>query len=324
MSERFRVFVTRRLPSPVAKILGTECDLDIWDGDLPPSYETLLARTKEVDGILCLLTDRIDSGLIDQATNLRVISNFAVGFNNIDVAAATNRKIAVGNTPGVLTEATADIAVTLLLAAARRLPESMIDAKEGRWKTWEPMGWIGQDLQGKTVGIVGMGRIGFATAKRLHHGWGMNVIYTARSAKPEADSQLGAKQVDLDHLLQESDFVSVHCDLNPKTKGLFSTNEFKKMKPSAVFINTSRGPVVDQVTLANALRDKTIFAAGLDVTDPEPLPATHELFQLKNCVIAPHIASATIHTRDEMARIAAMNLLLGLKGEAMISQVNPF
>jgi glyoxylate reductase len=270
-----------------------------------------------------LLTDRVDAALLDAAPRLRVVSNFAVGFNNVDVPACTARGVAVGNTPGVLTDATADIAVTLLLAAARRLGESATDAKAGRWLTWEPLGWLGQDLGGKTLGIVGMGRIGFATAKRLHHGWGMKVLYTARSPKPEADAELKATRVELDELLAASDYVSVHADLNPTTKGLFGAEQFRKMKRTAVFVNTSRGPLVDQPALAEALRGGTIFAAGLDVTDPEPLPPDHELFELPNCVIAPHVASATVGTRDAMARLCAANLVAGLRGEALPHWVNP-
>jgi len=246
-----------------------------------------------------------------------------VGVNNVDLAACTARGIPVGNTPGVLTEATADIAVTLLLAAARRLGESMIDAREGRWQTWEPLGWLGADLVGRTLGIVGMGRIGLATAKRLHHGWNMRVLYTARSPKPEADTELGATRVEFETLLRESDFVSVHADLNPSTKGMFSTEQFQMMKRSAVFVNTARGPHVDQVALAEALRSGTIFAAGIDVTDPEPLPNDHELYRLPNCVIAPHIASATHNTRDAMATRCAQNLLAGLRGEPLPFCVNP-
>jgi glyoxylate reductase len=213
--------------------------------------------------------------------------------------------------------------VTLLLAAARRLGESTEDARDGRWHTWDPLGWLGQDLVGRTLGIVGMGRIGFATAKRLHFGWGMRVLYTARSPKPEADRDLNATRVDLDTLLRESDFVSVHTDLNAETKRLFGEPQFAGMKPTAVFVNTSRGPVVDQDALAEALRDGTIFAAGLDVTEPEPLPPQHELYRLPNCVIAPHIASATVHTRNEMARICAENLIAGLTGGPLTACVNP-
>lgn len=323
MASRPRVFLTRRLPEIVESILRDTCDLEVWPDPLPPSPEALREGVADCDGLICLLTDRIDETLFLTAPGLKVISNFAVGYNNIDVAAATERGIVVGNTPGALTEATADTAVMLLLAASRRLVESCGDAKEGRWKTWEPLGWIGQDLRGKTLGIVGMGRIGYATAKRLHHGWGMRVLYTKRNPYPEADAALEATRVGFDTLLAESDFVSVHCSLNDETKGLFGASAFARMKPTAAFVNTSRGPVVDQDALAYALRSGTIFAAGLDVTDPEPLPPTHELFSLANCTIAPHIASATTATRNEMGRICARNLLAGLKGEPMISCVNP-
>jgi glyoxylate reductase len=269
------------------------------------------------------LTDRVDASVMDAAPKLRIISNFAVGVNNVDIPAATARKIPIGNTPGVLTEATADIAMTLMLAAARRLTESCEDAKAGRWKTWEPLGWIGQELQGRTLGIVGMGRIGHALARRCYFGWGMKVIYTSRSPKPESDQELQARQVEMSELLQESDFVSVHCDLNETTKGLFGAEQFAQMRSHVVFVNTSRGPVVDQTALAQALRSQKIFAAGLDVTDPEPLPPTHELYSLSNCVIAPHIASATVPTRNAMARICAENLIAGLTGQKMTSCVNP-
>ena len=320
---RPKVFVARRIPDVGLKLLEASCDVEVWPERLPPSAEVLRNKVQDCDGLLSLLTDKVDAGLLEVAPRLKVVSNFAVGFNNIDVAACTARKIPVGNTPGVLTEATADIAVTLLLAAARRLGESTTDAKEGRWQTWEPHGWLGADLTNRTLGIVGMGRIGFATAKRLHHGWGMKVLYTARTTKPDADRELQATWVDLDTLLAESDFVSVHADLNPTTKGLFSTEQFTKMKRSAVFINTSRGPLVDQVALADALRRNVIFAAGLDVTEPEPLLPDHELYKLTNCVIAPHIASATIDTRNAMATIAAQNLIAGLEGRKLRHCVNP-
>jgi glyoxylate reductase len=272
---------------------------------------------KDCDGLVSLLTDRVDAALLAAAPRLKVVSNFAVGVNNVDVPACTARGVKVGNTPGVLTDATADIAVTLLLAAARRLGESCADAKAGRWMTWEPLGWLGADLSGRTLGVVGMGRIGFATARRLHLGWNMKVVYTARTPKPDADRELKATRVALDELLAESDFVSVHADLNPTTKGLFGREQFGKMKRSAVFVNTSRGPLVDQVALAEALRGGTIFAAGLDVTDPEPLPPDHELYSLPNCVVAPHVASATIDTRDAMARLCAANLLAGVRGDPL-------
>ena len=320
---RPRVFVARRIPeSGLSRVLAA-CDAEVWPDRLPPSAQVLREKVRDCDGLLSLLTDKVDAELLAAAPRLKVVSNFAVGVNNVDVAACTARQLPVGNTPGVLTEATADIAVTLLLAAARRLAESANDAREGRWLTWEPLGWLGADLVGRTVGIVGMGRIGYATAKRLHHGWGMKVLYTARSPKPDADRDLAARHVDFDTLLAESDFVSVHVDLNPTTTGLFGAAEFAKMKRTAVFVNTARGPHVDQVALANALRSGTIFAAGLDVTDPEPLPASHELYTLPNCVIAPHIASATTDTRDAMARLCVDNLLAGLRGERLPNCVNP-
>jgi len=320
---RPKVFVARRIPDAGLAPIAAACDVDVWPERLPPSAEVLRQRAADCDGLVSLLTDRVDAALLEAAPRLKVVSNFAVGFNNVDVPACTARGVCVGNTPGVLTDATADIAVTLLLAAARRLGESATDAREGRWITWEPLGWLGQDLGGRTLGIVGMGRIGFAAARRLHHGWGMKVLYTARADKADANEQLGATRVELDELLAASDFVSVHADLNPSTKGLFGAAQFAKMKRTAVFVNTSRGPLVDQVALAVALRNGTIFAAGLDVTDPEPLPADHELFKLPNCVIAPHIASATVETRDAMARLCANNLLAGIKGEPLPHWVNP-
>lgn len=314
---RPRVFVARRIPAAGLDPILAECDADVWPDRLPPPPDVLRERVADCDGLVSLLTDRIDAALLAAAPKLKVVSNFAVGVNNIDLPACAARGVKVGNTPGVLTDATADIAVTLLLAAARRLGESCSDAKEGRWLTWEPLGWLGRELAGKTLGVVGMGRIGFATAKRLHHGWGMRVVYTARTPKPDADRDLNATRVDLDTLLRESDFVTVHADLNDTTRGLFGAAAFAKMKPTAVFVNTSRGPLVDQPALADALRTGTIFAAGLDVTDPEPLPPAHELYALPNCVIAPHVASATVETRDAMATKCAANLLAGVRCEPL-------
>jgi glyoxylate reductase len=320
---RPKVFVSRRIPDEGLNAITAACDVDLWPNQLPPPAEVLRERVKNCDGLVSLLTDRIDGSLLDAAPRLKVVSNYAVGFNNVDVPACTARGVCVGNTPGVLTDATADIAVTLMLAAARRIGEGAADAKAGKWLTWEPLGWLGQDLAGRTLGIVGMGRIGFAAAKRLHHGWGMKVLYTEQVPRPEAEKEFGAKWVELDELLAQSDFISAHVDLNPSTKGMFGASQFKKMKRTAVFVNTARGPLVDQVALAEALRSGTIFAAGLDVTEPEPLPPDHELYKLPNCIIVPHIASATVDTRNAMARLCANNLLAGVNGEPLPTWVNP-
>lgn len=320
---RPKVFVSRRIPDEGLKAIAAACEVDLWPNQLPPPADELKRRVKDCDGLVSLLTDRIDGSLLDAAPKLKVVSNYAVGFNNVDVPACTSRGVCVGNTPGVLTDATADIAVTLMLAAARCIGQGATDAKSGKWLTWEPLGWLGQDLAGRTLGIVGMGRIGFAAAKRLHHGWGMKVLYTEQVPRPEAEKEFGAKRVELDQLLAQSDFISAHVDLNPTTKGMFGAAQFKKMKRTAVFVNTARGPLVDQSALAEALRTGTIFAAGLDVTDPEPLPTDHELYKLPNCVIVPHIASATVETRNAMARLCANNLLAGVKGDPLPNWVNP-
>ena len=323
MAAKARVFVTRVIPEAGLSRIRSECDAEVWPDPLPPPPEVLREKVRDCEGLVSLLTDRIDAALLDAAPKLKVVSNFAVGFNNIDVAAAAARGVAVGNTPGVLTDATADMALALMLAAARRLPEAAADAREGRWKTWEPCGWLGQDLAGRTLGIVGMGRIGFAVAKRCRLGWDMRVLYSDVHPSEKAEKELGARRVGLDELLAESDFVSAHADLNETTRGMFNAERFGRMKPTAVFVNTARGPLVDHAALAEALRSGTIFAAGLDVTDPEPLPPEHELYRLRNCVVAPHIASATVQTRDAMARICAENLLAGLRGEKLPCPVHP-
>jgi len=318
-----RVFVSRRIPDAGLVKLASRCDIDLWPEPLPPTYDVVLQKTAQADGILCLLTDKMDAKLMDQAAKLKVISNFAVGFNNIDVSAATERGICVGNTPGVLTDATADMAFCLLIAAARRLVEGHQYTLSGGWKTWEPLGHIGVDLVGKTIGIVGMGRIGLALAQRCRGGWKMNILYSDQKPNAQAETELGARKVDLDTLLAESDFVSVHTDLNPNTKGMFNAERFRKMKKSAIFINTARGPIHDEKALYEALKSGTIFAAGLDVTDPEPLDPADPLLRLPNVIVAPHIASATVDTRNAMAEIAADNLLAGIYGQPLRCWLNP-
>jgi glyoxylate reductase len=323
MAGKPKVFVTRVLPGAGLSRITSACDAEVWREELPPPHDVLLRKVAGCDGLVSLLTDRIDGPLLDAAPRLKVVSNFAVGFNNIDVPAATQRGVAVGNTPGVLTDATADMAFCLLIAAARRLVDGHLYSLSGEWKTWEPLGHLGQDLWGRTVGVIGMGRIGYAFARRCRFGWDMNVLYHDVHQNEHAEKALGAKRVDLDTLLGESDFVSVHTDLNERTRGMFNREAFAKMKRSAVFINTARGPLVDQKALAEALNSGTIFAAGLDVTDPEPPPPDDLLLKVPNCIVAPHIASATVQTRDAMATICADNLLAGLRGDPLPAWVNP-
>ncbi len=318
-----KVFVARVIPEVGLKKIQEHCDMDLWTDPLPPPRDELLRRVEDCQGLVSLLTDTVDAELMDRAPRLVVVSNFAVGFNNIDVAAATERGIAVGNTPGVLTDATADMAVTLLLAAARRLVEGHHYTQSGQWKTWEPLGHIGQDLVGKTLGIVGMGRIGFATARRLHRGWDMQVLYYDIRRNEHAERELGARQVDFDTLLQEADFISIHTNLDDSTRGLFDREAFRKMKPTAVLVNTARGPIVVQEDLRQALEQGELFAAGLDVADPEPIPPDDPLLKLPNVIVAPHIASATVRSRNRMAEIAAENLLAGLEGRPLPAWVNP-
>jgi glyoxylate reductase len=318
-----KVFVTRILPEVGLSIIKAACAAEIWTDPLPPPPSILRQKIADCEGLVSLLTDKIDAALMDAAPWLRVISNYAVGFNNVDIPAATARGIAVGNTPGVLTEATADMAFCLLIAAARGIVEGHQYTLSGKWKTWEPIGHLGQDLAGRTLGIVGMGRIGYALARRCHRGWDMNVLYHDVYKSERAEKDLNARQVDLDTLLRQADFVSVHTDLNEKTRGMFGAEQFGKMKRTAVFINTARGPLVDQKALHTALKTGTIFAAGLDVTDPEPPNVADPLLQLPNVIVAPHIASATVQTRNAMADICAKNLVAGLAGQKLQCWVNP-
>ncbi|MFN4260002.1 MAG: 2-hydroxyacid dehydrogenase [Gemmataceae bacterium] len=323
MAGKPKVFVTRVLPNVGMKLIQEHCDAEVWPDPLPPPYDLIQRKVADCDGLVSLLTDRIDAPLLDAAPRLKVVSNFAVGFNNIDIPAATARGVAVGNTPGVLTDATADMAFCLLIAAARRVVEGHQYTLSGQWKTWEPLGHLGQDLAGRTIGIIGMGRIGYAMAQRCHGGWGMRVLYHDVYRNEKAEQQFAARQVDLDTLLRESDFVSVHTDLNDQTRGMFNAETFRKMKPTAVFVNSARGPLVDQKALHDALKNGVIFAAGLDVTDPEPPDPNDPLLRLPNVVIAPHIASATVGTRNAMAEICAKNLIAGVTGQPLPAWVNP-
>ena len=324
VNEKPRVLVTRLIPEVGLRRIVQECQAEVWEEPLPPPRDVLLEKIAGCEGILSLLTERIDAELMDAAgPQLKVISNFAVGFNNVDVAEATRRGIRVGNTPGVLTEATADMAFALLISASRRIVEAQDYIREGNWKTWEPLGHIGQDLVGKTLGIVGMGRIGHALARRCHGGWNMRILYVDKFRNEVAEQDFDAQQVEWNTLLSESDFVSVHVDLNSETEGMFDRDAFSQMRPTAVFVNSARGPIHNQQDLYDALVQGEIFAAGLDVTNPEPLDLEDPLLKLSNCVIAPHIASGTVSSRNGMAEIAADNLLAGVCGDPLRCWVNP-
>ena len=324
VNEKPRVLVTRLIPEVGLRRIVQECQAEVWEEPLPPPRDVLLEKIAGCEGILSLLTERIDAELMDAAgPQLKVISNFAVGFNNVDVAEATRRGIRVGNTPGVLTEATADMAFALLISASRRIVEAQDYIREGNWKTWEPLGHIGQDLVGKTLGIVGMGRIGHALARRCHGGWNMRILYVDKFRNEAAEQDFDAQHVEWNTLLSESDFVSVHVDLNSETEGMFDRDAFAQMRPTAVFVNSARGPIHNQQDLYDALVQGEIFAAGLDVTNPEPLDLEDPLLKLSNCVIAPHIASGTVSSRNGMAEIAADNLLAGVRGDPLHCWVNP-
>jgi glyoxylate reductase len=319
-----RVFVSRVIPEEGLARLREATDATIWDDELPPPRDELLRAIDGCDGVLTLLTDRVDDEFLDRAgPQLKVVSNFAVGFDNVDVSACTRRKVPVGNTPGVLTETTADLAWALLMAAARRLVEGDRYVRDGKWKTWGPMLLMGPDVHGATIGIVGFGRIGQAVARRAR-GFGMRIVYHDLQRVPKSvEAEFDATFMTLEGLLHESDFVSLHTVLSPETKGLLNAERLGWMKPTAILVNTARGPVVDSMALVDALKDGTIAAAALDVTDPEPLPADHPLVQLDNCLVVPHIASASRATRGKMAAMAAANLLAGLRGERLPTPVNP-
>ena len=297
-------FVTRALPGPaLERIPAAGHELDVWPGPLPPRATELRKHAANADGLLCLLTDRVDAALLDAAPRLRVISNYATGSDNVDLDVARARGIPVGVTPGVLTEATADLTFALILAAARKLPKAAAAVKSGGWRTWEPAGWLGLELHGATLGVVGFGRIGRAVAKRAE-GFGMRVLPAGRDTP-------------LDTVLAEADVVTLHTPHTPQTRHLIDERALQQMKPTAILVNTARGAIVDQRALTEALHAGTIAAAALDVTDPEPLPPDDPLLIAPNLIVVPHIGSATRTARERMAELAVDNLLAGLAGEPL-------
>ncbi len=320
---RPRVFVSREIFPEALEAIGRVAEVDLWRDEMPPPREVLLERSAGADGVLCLLTDGIDSEFFDAAgPQLKVVSQIAVGYNNIDVAEATRRGVAVGYTPDVLTDTTADFAFALLMASARLIVPGHTAAHDGSWRTWHPLHFLGQDIHGATLGIVGMGRIGFEMARRSE-GFDMRVLYYDVAERADLEARLPMTRVTMDALLAESDFVSLHVDLNSSTHHMMNAEAFRSMKDTAILINAARGPVVDHMALYEALKAEEIGGAALDVTEPEPIPSDHPLLTLGNCLIVPHIASASVATRRAMSMLAASNLVSGLEGRPLQACVNP-
>jgi len=322
MEEKPLILMTHDLPPDWVENSLNDFRVIFGDNDQRGIDNKLEEYIPEASGIFCLLDDPIPATIINQAPLLKVISNMAVGTDNIDVKTCTTRGIPVGHTPGVLTDGTADLTLALLLSVSRQLAEANQDARAGKWSSWEPTGWLGRDLKDATVGIIGLGKIGSAVAERLKP-FGCKLIFTNRSPLPGQEINLNARQVVLDELLSTSDFICLHVPLTQETNGMIGKEAFAKMKTSAILINAARGPVVDTDALYEALTSSRILAAGLDVTDPEPLPPDHPLYQLPNCFITPHIGSATVNTRKVMAGIAIRNLKAGIQGEPLPYCVNP-
>ncbi|MGB4860832.1 MAG: D-glycerate dehydrogenase [Tepidiformaceae bacterium] len=317
-----KVFITRTPPGRAVELLrGAGHEVEVWPEPLPPPADALAAKLARADGAFTTVVDRVTTAMLDGAPNLKIVANMAVGYDNIDPGEAAKRGLWVANTPGVLAETTADMAFALLMGAARHVVASDRDTRAGGWKTWSPTGFLGQDVFGATLGIVGLGEIGEAMVRRAR-GFDMRVLYASRTRKPEVEARLGCLFVELDELLPESDFVSVHTPLNDDTRVLFGQRQFKQMKRSAIFVNTARGGIVEHGALIAALRAGEIAGAALDVTDPEPLPLDSPLYGFPNVIITPHIASASDATRSKMAEMAAVNIIEVLAGREPVNPVN--
>ena len=320
MSERGRVLVTRRIAPEAVDLLRRHLDVEQWDSAEPIPRDRLLAAVGQAEGLLALLTERVDAELLAAAPGLRVVANMAVGYDNVDLPAARVRGVVVTNTPGVLTETSGEFAFALMLAAARRLKEAMRWVEQGRWSTWDPLLLLGQDLEGAALGLVGFGRIAAAMARRAH-GIGMRLLYHSRRPHSVEERRFGMRRLGLDELLRESDVVSLHVPLSAETRHLIGRRELALMKPTAYLVNTARGSVLDQEALYAALASGALAGAALDVTDPEPLPADHPLVRLDNCLVVPHIASASVATRTRMATLAAENIIAVLAGRDPLTPV---
>lgn len=312
------VLITNALPTDWLNMLDGHCIYKTGPADATQWEPDLIGLFPKAEGLFCLLTIPVTEKILSQAPKLRVISNMAVGVDNIDINTCTIRKIPVGNTPGVLTESTADLTMAIMLSIARNIPQASIDARNGLWKTWNPAGWLGMELQGSTLGIIGMGKIGQSVAKRAL-GFGMTILFT----DPKTIYFPNATQVSLEELLRGSDVVSLHAPLITETRCIINQKTLSLMKPTAILINAARGQLIDTSALVEALQEKIISGVALDVTDPEPLAPSHPLYRFPNCLIVPHIGSATQKTRRLMAELACRNLLAGLKGERLLHCVNP-
>lgn len=317
-----KVLITRKLPEEAVRLLDSNFDIYMWEKENDPiPYEVLVKEAEDASAIITNVSDSINKELIENSPNLKVISTMAVGYDNIDVNAATKRGIPIGHTPGVLSEAVADLTFSLMVATSRRIVEGMDFIRDGKWKAWGPMLLTGKTLNGATIGIIGMGRIGRAVAKRTA-GFDMKVLYHNRSRNVEAEEEFGAIYSSLDDLLTQSDYVVLLAPSTPETYKMIGKNEFAKMKSNAVFINTSRGTNVDEEALYNALKNKEIWAAGLDVFEKEPIDQSHPLLTLDNVILLPHIGSANIETRINMAQLAVKNAICGLRDEKLLHTVN--
>jgi len=305
-----KVLITRIIPT-IAHDMLTKAgfEVSVWEGSGPMTQPQLIERAKKVDALMPLGADKLDKYFFSECSHLNVIAQFAVGYDNIDIPEATKLKIPVGNTPDVLSDATADVAFGLMMAVSRKMFYNHKMIERGEWKQFEPLKNLGQELTGKTLGIFGMGRIGMVMAQRCRGAFHMNIIYYNRTRNAEAEKLFGARYVSFDELLQQSDVLSVHSVLSDETRGLFNRNIFSKMKKNAIFINTSRGGVHNELDLIEALKSETIWGAGLDVTNPEPMQADNPLLQMPNVAVLPHIGSATIEARNGMARLAAENII---------------
>jgi glyoxylate reductase len=319
-----KVFVSRDIPAPGIELLRAEgFEVTVWQIDRPMTQPELIENAKQNDALLCVFSDRIDKVFLNECKHLKVIAQLAVGYDNIDIAEATRLRIPIGNTPDVLSESTADVAFLLMLAAARKAFHLHKTIAKGEWTFFRPKANLGIELKSKTLGVFGLGRIGMEMAKRCKGAYQMNIIYCNRSRNATAEELLQAKKVEFDELLAQSDVLSVHCSLNESTNGIFNKTVFQKMKRSAIFINTARGSIHNEKDLIDALNERVIWGAGLDVTNPEPMKTNNPLLSMESVAVLPHIGSATIEARNAMSRLSAENIIYGLRGDKLPNIVNP-